>query len=622
MAPQQISSSLGADGTGSPDPVRMEKAKDLLHSLGNAVSAMKIFPSEHATVKNFVDQIAHKFKDFLAAYQKLQIGIEEFSFTCFGKPVYSDEVAIKSLPFFFFKDGLQVLYFYQGLDRQEVLEFLELIQAEAQKPSEDSDIVAALWERDFPNIQYYAPDEFIENRILAETRDGRARQALPDLPEDFAHETIEVRVDASRFTEGKIELDNEDREELQKGRARAAEQGVREGSAESPEGAGPGALAEKDAGARSPAAAMDPTLTEDELQSLESMVRVNRTISAEEEYVNLMIEIVYLEESLASCQVSLDALLEYHLDQLQRGGFQVAVLIIQKIQELSRGLAGPPEKAALLGSFLKSMISPKTLEAIKTHLAKNRDIDWESLLGFFGLLGSPALNLAADLFDIAPGGEAKQRILRFMADAGSPHPGLLAGLADGTRPGLAREIIGILSRISGGRGIPHLSVFLKFPANDVKFEAIHTLAGIRNEMANRILLGFMQDPDEEVRILAALKLDPAEAGARVQQVLLEASTRDFRAKSLKEKTAILSFLGRTRSAEALGFLRRTLLRAPLLGSKRVLETRLAAVAGLEGMGTGEALAVLRTGAIGRTKKVREACAAALIRLPSADIAKR
>jgi hypothetical protein len=607
----------GPDVDAVSTAARIEKAKDLLHYLANTVSAMKIFPSEHATVKNFVDLLTQKFKGFLTNYQKLQVGIEEYSFTYGGKPVFSDELTIKSLPFFFFKDGLQILFFYQGLDRQEILEFLELIKGEAQKPAEDSDVVAALWERDFPNIQYYAPDEFLENRIMAESRDSQDRQTFPDLPEDFAHETIEVRVDTSKFSQGRIELAPEDQEEVKKARTRPEDEIAPDGTSAPSEGPGPAVPAEPDAGKRSPAASMDPTLTEDELHSLETMIRINRTISPEEEYINLMVEIIFLEEHSANCQASLDALLEYYFDQLQHGNFHVAVLIIQKIQELARHLAGTPEKAALLKSFLKSTISPKTLEAIKAHLAKKKDIDWESLLGFFRLLGPEALGLAADLFDIAPTGEARHRILGFIADAGSPNPGLLTSLADSARPELAREIIGILSRIPENRGIPHLSAFLSFQNKEVKLEAIHALGRTRNEMANRILLGFLKDPDEEVRIQAAMKLDPSEAGARVQQIMREASAHGFQAKSLKEKSAILAFLGRTRSPEALEFLRRTLQRAPLFGSKRLLEMRLAAVAGLESMATEEALGVLQKGAIGRTKKVREACTAALVRLPPA-----
>jgi hypothetical protein len=596
------------------DAARVEKVKDLLHYLANTVSAMKIFPSEHATVKNFIDLLTQKFAAFLSAYDKLQVGIDEYAFTYGGKPVFVDEVAIKSLPFFFFKDGLQILFFYQGLDRPEIVEFLELIKAEAQKVTEDSDIVVALWERDFPNIQYYAPDEFLENRILGEMKDSRALRDMPDLPDDLASETIEVRVDTSKFTEGRIDLDRDDRVEVEKAAARPDEEASPPGPS-APETAEAPEADSGDRGQISPAAAMDPTLTGPELHALETMIRANRTISPEEEYINLMVEILYLEEKPANCQASLDTLLEYHFDQLQRGRFQVAVLIIQKIHELGRHLAGNPAKAALLEEFLRRTISPKTVEAVKTLLAKKKALDWESLLGFFELLGPPALGLAADLFEIAPAGEARHKIAAFIENAGARNPGLIAGLADNARPGLAREILGILSRIPDNRGIPHLSAFVNFQNKEIKSEAIHALGRARNEMANHILAGFLNDPDEEIRIQATMTLDPVQAGARVQQVLREASSREFQAKSPEEKEALLAFLGRTRSPEALEFLSRTLRRAPLFGSKKLLELRLAAIAGLENMATEEARDALQKGAIGRTKRVREACSAALARMP-------
>lgn len=594
------------------DPAEFEKARDLLHTLGNTVSAMKIFPSDHATVKNFVDQLSERFAAFLAAYDRLQIGVEEFSFTYDGRTVFTDETALKSLPFFFFKDGLQGLSFYHGLDRTEIVEFLELVQAESQKTSEDSDIVIALWEKDFANIQYYAPDEFLENRVLGEARESLAG-GDPGLADPRIHEQIEVRVDTNKFREGRVELDAEDRGEVEKAAARAAE--ADQGSASAPdESPGEASPAPDDRAAISPAAAMDPTLTEAELQALEAMVRANRTISPEEEYVNLMVEIIYLDEDPANCRASLDALLDYHFSELERGRFQVGVLIIQKIHELGRHLGKNSPKSALLDEFLRSTVSPKTVEAVQTLLAKKAVLDWESLLAFFKLLGSSALGLAAGLYEIAPDGEARQKISAFMEETAGASPGVLTGLADASRPHLARAIIGLLSRVPGGRGIPHLAAFVNFQNKDVKAEAIRVLARSAEAQAGHILSGFLGDPDEEVRILAALSLDPRQAGARLGQILREASGREFQRKSLREKEAVLAFLGRTRTAEAFGFLRRTLARSPVFGSNRLLETRLAAVAGLESMATPEAVEALRQGAAGRTKRVREACEAALARL--------
>jgi hypothetical protein len=209
---------IATDGAGL-DPKALEKIRDFLHQLGNTVSAMKIFPSEHATIKTFIDDLSHKLTSFLDLYGKLEISVEEFSFVCGGKPVYTDEMAIKSLPFFFFKDGMQKLFFYQGLDRDELLDFLNLIKRESKKAAGAGDIITALWEKDFGHIQYFAPDEFLENRILQEcgfSHHGSPVKSVGSDVAEFSHKAIEINIDTSKFSRGKIELSEEDREVVRK----------------------------------------------------------------------------------------------------------------------------------------------------------------------------------------------------------------------------------------------------------------------------------------------------------------------------------------------------------------------------------------------------------------------
>jgi HEAT repeat protein len=160
-----------------------------------------------------------------------------------------------------------------------------------------------------------------------------------------------------------------------------------------------------------------------------------------------------------------------------------------------------------------------------------------------------------------------------------------------------------------------------FKSHDLKLEVIHALGDRKDEMSNKILMGFLNDPDEELRIQAAMKLNPTEEKSRIVHVIREASDPGFRKKSLKEKKAILSFLGRTRSAEALAYLTACLVRTTLFPSSKVLEMRLAAVAGLESMGTAESQATLEEGTRMRGRKVREACAEALARAAQGELPK-
>ncbi len=295
----------------------LQKAEDILTALANAVSAMKIFPSDHATVRNFVDALMAKFDDFFKSYQRLEAGVEEFSFTCAGQIVYTDETPLKSLPFFFFKDGTQILYFYRGLDREELVEFLELIKTVAQRPGGDNDIVAAMWESELANIQYFAPDEFLENQILADRKSQQVDENLPELPSDLAQETLEVKVDLAKFSQGKIEIKPEDRAKFHWTPGIDAPP-VEDSAVPKPAGPQPVASPDESSGQdRSPAAAADPNFTDTEVRELENMVRANRVLWPEDEFIGLTAEIVFLEEDLKICAASLDVLIEFVLDQIR-----------------------------------------------------------------------------------------------------------------------------------------------------------------------------------------------------------------------------------------------------------------------------------------------------------------
>jgi len=179
-----------------PDEETLEKIKETLHLMAITFTQMKIFSSEHTNVKKFADDLYEKMNKFLDENWKLELGIEEFSFTYQGKTVYTESQISKSLPFLFFKDGMQILFFYKGLKKEEFQEFLEILRMISSLPPEESDIVISLWERDFANIRYYAPDEFLETKI------------------GVGMEPVKYRLDKNDLSTGTIELATEDKNAL------------------------------------------------------------------------------------------------------------------------------------------------------------------------------------------------------------------------------------------------------------------------------------------------------------------------------------------------------------------------------------------------------------------------
>ena len=584
-----------------PDPRLTDRVREIMLAAANTVSAMKIFPSDHASVRSFVDDMARKLGAFLGEHGKLEIGIEEYAFTFGGKPVYRDELSVKSLPFFFFKDGMKTLFFYQGLEREELAEFLELIKRESQKPAEDGDVVNAMWERDLPNIQYYAPDDFLENKIMEDAAAERSASGPPVLPAELAAQVVDVKVDESQFRKGRITVLPEDMEE-----------------ASLPSSLAAGAAGELAEGPAPKGGVQDASLTEVEVEILGDLIHANRVISQEEEFLDLVVEIIYLEKDLEKFRSSLDVMMDYHLDQLRRGSFQVPILIVRKVRELRDFLAGRDAvKTDLLDGFLRTVVSERTLGAVRELFKTAARVDVEAFFGYLRLLGERALPLAAEVYEAYADPDFRAKVMGFVRDLGLKDLGTLTALANDARPDLSGEIIRHVAASGDPKAPQHLASFLGFQRRGIKLEAVHALGRLEDPMANKILAGFLKDPDGELRVQAALRLKYLGDKPRLMTIIAEASDRSFRKRGEAERQAILDFLGRTRTPEALAFLAGTIERRALVPSAADIAMRLSAVRGLESMATPEALEALRKGSRSRVRKVREACAAALVRTAAA-----
>lgn len=51
-----------------------------------------------------------------------------------NRKIFQDEKTIKSLPFLFYKDGMQKLTFHNGLKKEELREFMEIIKKVYDQP--------------------------------------------------------------------------------------------------------------------------------------------------------------------------------------------------------------------------------------------------------------------------------------------------------------------------------------------------------------------------------------------------------------------------------------------------------------------------------------------------------
>ncbi|MCR4395423.1 MAG: hypothetical protein NUW07_01660 [Candidatus Saccharicenans sp.] len=596
-----------------------QQARELVLALANTISALKIFPAHHSSAIHFRQDFISRLKAFLDRYQKLELEIGEFAFYYQGKPVYQDEISSKSLPFFFYKDGLRVLALYQGMDEQEISEFLELVRSESAKPAEESDLVNALWLKDLANVQYYAPEEFIENRILEERAESLNKRGLQIIPQELANRVVEINVDRQKIFSGQVELRPEEKQVLESFQDQefpdlpetwqqtlSFEEGEAESRPEKPEeipgqGKTAGSLPEKVA------------LNREELDTLNRLIERNRQLSPEEEFLNLMMEILAQERDPEQYRANLDILRGFYQESLKAGRFEIPIMLDRKIKGL-KALIGQdqPEKLPLLEEFAVATSSLQILDEVRKLVDQKVELNYQALFDYVKQFGDRALPFLAELYEKINQQEFRASVRQLVRSKLQENPALAAAFIDDQKPELTAEVIELMRELPGQKIISRFSNFLTLSRRELKLKAIEALSSFKEEMANKILLGFMNDSDGQVRLKATSSLKYLGDLSRLKQLMKDTASRVFRRKPFEEKRALFEFLGRSRNPEAFNFLKKTFLKKSILPA--TTELRVCAVAGLEANRSPEALELLRRGEKFLNPRVREAASQALVRL--------
>jgi hypothetical protein len=187
-----------ASSSEGPDKAAIELLREIFHLLTHGVTAMKLYPSHHATVRGFFDDLYAKLRAYFETHPELEVEVQEYAFVVGGETVYAEENLAKSLPYLFHKDGMRKFAFLNEIDKTELRDFLEVVRKISLQPLDESDIVIALWEKDLPDIRVFAPDDYLLAKI-----------------DVFTRQPFDLFVDRSQLFTGQIELSAEDLKDIE-----------------------------------------------------------------------------------------------------------------------------------------------------------------------------------------------------------------------------------------------------------------------------------------------------------------------------------------------------------------------------------------------------------------------
>ncbi len=566
---------------------KTKNVREIVQLLAKTSSQMKIFASHHSNIQKFADELYGKIDRYLDKHWKLEIGIEEFVFTFQGKSIYQDDQIKRSLPFLFFKDGVQALFFYKNLSKEEFLDFLDIIKRESALPAEESDIVISLWEKDFTNIRYAASDEFLESKI------------------GVGMEPLEYKLDRTLLMTGKVELTPKDKEALE--RMNASE-------ISSPE------LQDREAGVPSEITEAEMTslgqsLSDSEFDALYEMLDANRRITAEDELIALIMEILYMEEKQEPFEETIRALEQCHEVLVAKRNYSRAAELLDLALELKDKLAANPDqrKDAIYG-FIERIRNEEAIALLQRNVQEEGTSDATALLEYLRILGPKSIPVLSQLYNLEKNAQGRAEILKLLKELGNQDPPALMRIARDDSPSITNAIIAVLGDSEDRRAIPYLATFINYKNKSIKSEAIKALGKKNDETANRILLAFLKDDDEGFRILAAENLLYIREDSVKSHIINTVTDQSFKKKTSEEIRAFIKLLGRIQTAESRAILKSFIKRPGLFSGTKNKELSRHAVWSLEKMGTPEDISILEEGARGHSRIIREACQNSLRRL--------
>ncbi len=549
---------------------QLHEIKNIITHIEKTFSQMKIFSSDHENVESFIDLLFDRISKYLNENWKLEIGVEEVSFTFNGIPFYTQKQLSKSLPFLFYKDGIKILFFYKGLSREELKEFLKIMKEDSILPPEESDIVIALWEKDFAHIRYYAPDDYLETKI------------------GVGIEILEYKIDRNKLFSGKIRLKPEDKSALNR-KARDGKQ-----------------LYKKLYGINS---GENPSLlSKSEIESLQNMIQNHRKESEENQFKILLLDILYLEKRPEKVESLVNQFVQYMNQQINKGNFKNALALYQELLDLKNYLSEiDPSKEKLIENFFNSPEIEITVPQVEEILNKGLFKELDFFLKYITFMGGKCIPILSYLYDHLQESETKEKIITTLKQVGKENLLELIKIARDERPELTLIIISIFQESKEKRAVHHLARFLSYKNKRVLNAAIKSIGSFKDPDGNKILFPLLSHENQEIKMLAAENIHMTEEDPVFNKILQIVKEKKFKKENRKQKKALLLTLARSDSRKAYDVLEKFIKKVGIFSFPTKVELALCAVEALEKAGGNSGYTILKNMTNSRNKKIRKGC---------------
>ncbi|MDH3974771.1 MAG: HEAT repeat domain-containing protein [Deltaproteobacteria bacterium] len=524
----------------------------VIQSLTKAAKAFKIYLPNNPLHKKFFEQLTANMDKHLEDFGDLKLEVEQFEMKFRRHTVYQNIDAKDSLAFKLNSDGLTSISFLEGIEKDEVYAFLDIIGQEAPYETDD-DIVTRLWTKNLPHIQYEVSEddeEFDSDSI------GTGRSSSPD----------------------------------QKERVEQASKSI----PKPPPLPTPLTLSQSIL-----------TLTDKEIAWLKQARNFEEKRRPVDDVISILTAILLSTRELTTFRDFLSVTVNLIRDLIEAGEVHYSLELINFVLLLNKRREAPDEFIKVILEAKKSMLSEEMISGLEKIVDQTDRVKPVQLKKLILMFGKEAIKPMCNLLGVASRKDMRKVLIESLVEIGRDQPEEFFSFLKDERWYLVRNAVLILRLIGDPTALNHIRNLISHKDPRIRKEVLFYLQTISGEAAYENMLRFLLDKMSSLRVRALRTLVKAKYTKGTKQILKIIEAESFEGKELPEKKVFFEALGSLGSEEIIPFLREILMKKFWFNKSKEREDVICAASALRQLGSPKAIETLNEALSAKKGEVKE-----------------
>ena len=534
------------------DQKALSLAKIAFGALEKAIKSMNLYSGKGEFVTKNMEDTTREFAALLRERDHVNVRVTPFEFTFLGQPVYQARQGGAGFSYKMFSDGVRDLTFAQGLTREEIVAFIDIVRADyRQAGMVGQDTVTRLWEQDFQHVEYHAIDLFAEAGVF-DSDAARQREMEQRVRAQLA--STAQRLARPNATRSRFGMTREESDSV--GESSDMDQAL----ADFPHIVLRLAAAERA-----------------DIDAVRAEVQGGRR-GLVQAFMGLLFVMLSRRDiglALSQAQGYLDAVADGFLE---RQDWEGLLQFVQHVTALSRQEGWTSgERGALVSRLMDRLAAPEQVEAIAGELEKAGTDDVPQILALLGTLPPATVPVVARVFLRLAECKAKLELLKFLLERGADLTDYFAEKLKGGSPATMIAAVRYLRDIASPKAVQCLKDATAHHSLTVRREVFLALRRFLDADVRRLVQKALQDGPPEMRGIAVDFLLEAGDQEGMAGVVAWCESRDFRQQGREGQKGVLARLAASGRPEVWAFFARVLAMRSLLPRKAVVESQKAVI---------------------------------------------